>query len=117
MKIKHYFPVFLIFAGLALIFTACSALGQFRWSEDELAALRALWIGNLPALPADPSNQYADHPQAAAFGQKLFFDTRFSANGQVACATCHLPEKQFQDGTPLAHGVGTTDRRTMTLIG
>ena len=117
MKIKHYFPVFLIFAGLALIFTACSALGQFRWSEDELAALRGLWIGNLPALPADPSNQYADHPQAAAFGQKLFFDTRFSANGQVACATCHLPEKQFQDGTPLAHGVGTTDRRTMTLIG
>jgi cytochrome c peroxidase len=35
-------------------------------------------------LPADPSNQYADNPDAATFGQKLFFDTRFSANGKVA---------------------------------
>jgi cytochrome c peroxidase len=59
----------------------------------------------------------ADDPQAAALGQELFFDTRFSSNGRVACATCHLPNKEFQDGTPLAHGVGTTSRRTMTIIG
>lgn len=117
MKAKLYFSALLVFTGLALIIAACSALGQFQWNEDELAALRGLWIGSLPALPADPSNQYADDPQAAAFGQQLFFDTRFSSNGQVACASCHLPERQFQDGTPLAHGVGTTNRRTMTLIG
>ena len=97
--------------------TACSALGQFQWNEDERAVLRGLSIGSLPPLPPDPSNQYADDPRAAAFGQKLFFDRRFSSNGQVACATCHLADRQFQDGTPLAHGVGTTDRRTMSLIG
>ncbi|HEX5809227.1 MAG TPA: cytochrome c peroxidase [Anaerolineales bacterium] len=117
MRIRHYFSVLLMFTGLTLIVIACSAFGQFQWNEDELAALRSLWIGNLPALPADPSNQYADDPRAAALGQKLFFDTRFSSNGEVSCASCHLPEKQFQDGTPLAHGVGTTDRRTMTLVG
>jgi cytochrome c peroxidase len=106
-----------VLVGAAILFSSCSSLFQARWSEDELASLRTLWIGSLPPLPADPSNQYADDPEAAAFGQKLFFDTRFSSNGKVACATCHLPDKLFQDGIPLSHGVGTTDRRAMTLIG
>ena len=117
MKTKFYFPTLLAFTGFVLLATACSAFGGARWSEDELATLRSLWIGSLPPLPADPSNKYADDPRAAAFGQKLFFDTRFSSNGKVACATCHLPDRLFQDGTPLANGVGVTDRRTMTLIG
>ena len=117
MKPKFYFPALLAFTGLMLLGTACSAFGGAKWNEDEQVALRSLWIGSLPPLPADPSNKYADDPRAAAFGQKLFFDTRFSSNGKVACATCHLPDRLFQDGTPLANGVGVTDRRTMTLIG
>ena len=117
MKPKLYFPALIVTTGLVLFATACSAFSGARWSEDERAALRSLWIGSLPPLPADPSNKYADDPRAAAFGQKLFFDTRFSSNGKVACATCHLPDHLFQDGTPLAHGVGTTARRTMTVIG
>ena len=117
MKTKHYLSVFLVLIGVTLLITSCSSLFQKRWNEDELASLRSLWIGSLPPLPADPSNQYADNPDAAAFGQKLFFDTRFSSNGKVACATCHLPDKLFQDGRPLAHGVGTTTRRAMTIIG
>jgi len=116
MKIKHFLSTLLVVMGVAILVTSCS-LFQKRWNDDELASLRSLWIGSLPPLPADPSNKYADSPEAAAFGQKLFFDTRFSANGKVACATCHLPEKLFQDSTPLAHGVGTTNRRTMTIIG
>lgn len=87
------------------------------WSDEEVAQLRSLWLGSLPALSADPSNRYGDDPGAAALGQKLFFDTRFSSNGQVACATCHKPELSFQDSTPLAHGVGVTNRRTMPLVG
>lgn len=87
------------------------------WSPQEISVLRGLWIGSLPPLPPDPSNRYADEPLAAALGQKLFFDTRFSSNGQVACATCHDPAQDFQDGKPLASGVGTTTRRTMTLVG
>jgi cytochrome c peroxidase len=87
------------------------------WNEAEISTLRGLWIGSLPALPPDPSNLYADDPQAAEFGHKLFFDTRFSSDGAVACATCHQPELMFTDGLPLAQGVGTTDRKTMTIIG
>ncbi|HEX5941129.1 MAG TPA: cytochrome c peroxidase [Anaerolineales bacterium] len=117
MNTKSYFPVFLMAIGLVFLAVGCSAFGETRWSEEELATLRGLWIGSLPPLPADPSNKYADDARAAEFGQKLFFDTRFSSNGKVACSTCHLPEKQFQDGIALANGVGTTDRRAMTVIG
>ena len=88
-----------------------------RWTEAEVATLRTLWLGSLPPLPADPSNQYADDPGAVALGEKLFFDARFSLNGQVSCGTCHLPELGFQDGRSLALGVGVTDRRTMPISG
>ncbi|HEX6035387.1 MAG TPA: cytochrome c peroxidase [Anaerolineales bacterium] len=117
MRSKPYLPLVVLYSGLLLFLVACTSVLPVRWSDDELATLKNLWIGSLPPLPADPSNQYADHLDAATFGQKLFFDTRFSSNGQVACATCHLPEQQFQDGLPLANGVGTTTRRTMTIIG
>ena len=107
-------PFMLIMIGLVL---ASCASPRDRWTDEELETLQGLWIGNLQPLPADPSNKYADDPAAASLGQALFFDTRFSSNGQIACATCHSPEKMFQDGTALAHGVGTTSRRTMTIIG
>jgi cytochrome c peroxidase len=88
-----------------------------EWNQDEITTLRGLWIGSLPALPPDPSNKVADDERAVALGQQLFFDTRLSVNGKVACASCHLPEQQFQDATPLGHGVGTTARRTMPIAG
>jgi cytochrome c peroxidase len=87
------------------------------WNSDEIATLNRLWIGNLPPAPPDPSNHVADDPRAAVLGHKLFFDTRFSANGAVACATCHLPERGFQDDRPLGVGVGVANRRTMPLTG
>jgi cytochrome c peroxidase len=88
-----------------------------EWSAQEIEILRSLWIGSLPPLPPDPSNQYADNPQAAALGHTLFFDPRFSSNGQVSCATCHLPELMFTDGRALAVGVGVAERKTMTIVG
>lgn len=104
----------LVVAGLIAV---SASQPHANWSSDDLTMLRSLWIDSLPPLQPDPSNRYADDPQAAALGEKLFFDTRFSSNGQVSCASCHLPELGFQDGTPLGHGVGTTDRRTMTIVG
>ena len=118
MEAKRTLSLLIIISGLALLAAACSSMiPTTQWSEEELTSLRGLWIGSLQPLPADPSNKYADDPQAAALGQELFFDTRFSSNGKIACATCHLPDQAFQDGTPLAHGVGTTTRRTMTVVG
>lgn len=112
----------LVWFSLAAVVLLGAAVYSFwprppQWNEAETAAITGLWLGNLPPLPPDPSNQYADDPRAAELGHKLFFDTRLSATSQVACATCHLPELGFQDGRPLGQGIGTTDRRTMTIVG
>lgn len=87
------------------------------WSPSERAAIRSLWLGNLGALPHDPSNRYADDPAAIELGKELFFDRRLSGNGLLACGDCHEPGRVFQDGTPLGHGAGTTARRTMPVAG
>jgi len=86
-----------------------------RWTTAEIEQLSSLSLRGLDALPPDPTNRVAEDPRAVALGQRLFFDTRLSSNGRVSCATCHLPDREFQDGTPLAAGVGTTNRRTMPI--
>jgi cytochrome c peroxidase len=90
---------------------------RLAWTADEIGTLRGLWLGSLPPLPPDPSNAVADDPRAATLGHQLFFDTRLSSNGAVACASCHLPMQDFQDGLPLGQGIGTTNRRTMPIAG
>src|SRR5687767_11093723 len=118
---KRIVAVFAVVMALAAGLTAVAASrgersGE-RWSAEELATLRGLSLAALEPLPADPTNRVADDPAAVQLGQRLFFDTRLSSNGKVSCASCHLPEREFQDGTPLAKGVGTTDRRTMPVAG
>src|SRR5215204_3129895 len=103
--------------ALATVLVAALAGRRDRWSSEERETLKSLSLSSLGPLPADPSNRFADDPRAAALGERLFSDTRLSGNGKVSCATCHLPQKDFQDGTPLAHGVGTTGRRTMPIAG
>jgi cytochrome c peroxidase len=44
-------------------------------------------------------------PEKIALGQKLFFDGRLSADGTVACATCHDPARAFTDGRPVSIGI------------
>jgi len=110
------------FAGV-LVVAALALLTGFgfdadsgnRWSREERAILAAMRLAALPAPPADPSNAVADRPEAAALGKRLFADARLSGNGQVSCASCHTPEREFQDGLPVGKGVGTGSRRTMPI--
>ena len=88
-----------------------------KWTPAELATLRSLSLQSLEPLGPDASNRYADDPRAAQLGRDLFFDTRLSGNGKVSCATCHVATQEFQDGKPLADGVGRTARRTMAIAG
>ena len=104
-----------IIAAVLATVAFAAAIPDVRWSEEEVAELSTLWLGSLEELPADPTNRVADDPRAAEFGRQLFFDTRLSSNGKVACATCHKPDQEFQDGSPLANGVGVTNRRTMPI--
>ncbi len=87
------------------------------WTAAEIEVLRSLWLGSLPAVPANSSNGVAADPRAAALGHQLFFDPRLSANQQISCATCHIPELHFTDGQPTAHGTRPNNRNTMSLLG
>jgi len=104
---------------LALLATIATVTASRRdgWTSAQFEELRSMSLAVLEALPRDSTNRVADDPRAADLGRQLFFDTRLSSNGRVACSTCHQPDRAFQDGTALATGVGTTARRTMPIAG
>jgi cytochrome c peroxidase len=87
------------------------------WTVAEQTIIETLWLERLPPLPRDAGNAVADNPQAARFGQQLFFDTRLSGNGEVSCATCHQPERRFTDGLATARAIGESRRNTPSLVG
>ncbi len=110
--------------GIAVVVAAVIVIGwQNRaieppaWTDAEIDVLRSLSLASLPALPPDPSNAVADDPQAAAFGEQLFFDPRLSANGGISCSTCHQPVRQFTDGLPKGQAIGTSKRNTPSIVG
>ncbi|MDP3720183.1 MAG: cytochrome c peroxidase [Acidobacteriota bacterium] len=108
---------FIVLSALMLlgVTVAATSSGADGWAPAQLDELRSLSLGALEPVPADPTNRVADDPRAARLGERLFFDTRLSADGKVACGTCHQPHRDFQDGIALARGVGVTDRRTMPI--
>jgi len=57
----------------------------------------------LPAAPLPPGNPPT--AETVALGRKLFYDTRLSADGSIACASCHNPNRGFSDGQPVAKGI------------
>lgn len=113
--------------GLLVLFAVLALLVVFQWwsenkqpdpwTPEELVILESLWLESLPSLPEDPSNAVADSVAAAKLGQLIFFDKRFSANGQISCATCHQPQKYFTDGMNKAFAIGQTARHTPSIVG
>lgn len=101
-------------AGVASAFTWGGADG---WNGQEISVLSSLRLSQLGPAPEDRSNRYEGMPAAAELGKRIFFDQRFSSNGEVSCASCHDPKQQFQDGRELGRGVGTGARRTMPVGG
>src|SRR5215469_6439291 len=61
-----------------------------------------------------------DNPQTEekiALGERLFFDGRLSADGTVACSTCHDPNRAFTDGRPASIGIkGRVGQRNAPTI-
>jgi cytochrome c peroxidase len=109
------------------------------FTADELAALATLSPTTLPPPGPDSSNKHADDAQAAAFGQKLFYEAAFSGKllegdddgspstlgvkgqtGKVACAGCHVSTAGFLDnrtlGKQISLAAGWGRRRAPSLL-
>lgn len=98
-----------------LLLLACAAPPE-GWTTTEQQLIRSL--SPIPPPPVSRTNAVADLPEAAALGRQIFFDTGFSANGAVSCATCHQPERHFTDGQPVATtAFGTGTRNVPTVEG
>lgn len=98
-------------AGLLLPLAAAAA--DFDAAERRTILSHGPWP---PAVVADTSNRLARDPAAVALGRRLFFDPSLSGDGRVACASCHQPQRRFQDGRRVAVGAATGTRNTPGLL-
>jgi cytochrome c peroxidase len=72
------------------------------WVDEGVAFVE---LGALAPPPAPPA-------PLVQLGQRLFFDARLSANGRVACASCHRPDQGWTVRAPTATGAnGAPGRR------
>jgi cytochrome c peroxidase len=124
---QQHFRIFLLLTGILLLSVAALFCWQSYptlqdqpqdgWSPQELALLQSFNLANLLATQQDPSNRFAQNPQAVKLGSQLFFDPRLSRNGKIACASCHQPDKAFSDGKTVAQALDTGTRNTPSLLG
>jgi cytochrome c peroxidase len=131
---------FLFAAPLGVL--ACSGSGSPEDgapADADLTALKQLSFSESPPPPPDISNHWADSPDAALFGQRLFFEPGFSGEllsgdndgsanalgergdtGKVACAGCHVPTSGFSDTRTIRQqvslGAGWGLRRAPSLL-
>ena len=84
-------------------------------TEREWAVIQRL--SPLPEMPPpNPTNRFADNPDAARLGQMFFFDARFSKDGTISCSTCHSPFHGFADVEATSLGAGRGTRNAPTLL-
>ncbi|MDW8145716.1 MAG: cytochrome c peroxidase [Roseiflexaceae bacterium] len=67
-------------------------------------SIAALIITIRGCSPAEAPASGDSSQAIVELGRQLFYDRRLSANGQIACATCHRQELGFSDGRPVPIG-------------
>jgi cytochrome c peroxidase len=117
---------FAIRVARAAVGAACALLSWTSPAQQDLAAKPVftdseiriiLSHGPWPTFaPPDPSNRVSGQADAIELGTRLFFDQRLSAKGTVACASCHVPERNWTDNLRRGVGMSEVDRNTPTLM-
>jgi cytochrome c peroxidase len=115
--------------GSTAIFLACGERGGQSSERSDTTNVGRFAVSSQPLGPIPPDDSLArpkslhqvgfpsaltgsvipkdnrQSPEKIALGEKLFFDGRLSANGTVACASCHQPQLAFTDGRSVAVGI------------
>lgn len=110
--------------GLAICLTFVAAMSAGSLGEERSPPLPSdTLVEELPldVLPADDAGKQPDEnrltPERVRLGRKLFFDPILSADGTVACASCHDPAHGFASAAPRAVGIhGRTGKRNAPSI-
>lgn len=135
MKNNHFL---ILFSILALSITSCSndegyvAINESELNLPEVAFdyvnlnLPSHFTANIPGQGLPTSINGLDNTpmdniltnSGATLGRVLFYDKKLSANGTIACASCHKQDKGFSDDAVLSVGFngGLTGRHSMPLI-
>jgi cytochrome c peroxidase len=102
-------------AALCLLVGTGFAADEVRFTESEVRAILA--HGPWPTTVAtDPTNRASGRRAAVELGERLFFDTRLSADGRFSCGTCHVPERNWTDNKVRGAAALEVDRNTPTLM-
>src|SRR3954466_15612363 len=80
---------------MKLLWLAAALISGTAMADDTLRREAATLFGQLSAPTAAPS-------PAAELGRALFWDTRVSADGKTACASCHFPRDWSADRRPFS---------------
>src|SRR5471030_3365621 len=102
-------------AAFTLLSSANAADTPVTFSEAEIKQILSHGPWPMPA-PLDATNRVSGNLEAIEFGTRLFFDERLSSSGQVACVSCHVPERNWTDNLRRGVGLKEVDRNTPTLI-
>src|SRR5262245_35454361 len=84
-------------------------------TEAELKVILSHGPWPTPIGPG-PSNRVSGKPDAIELGTVPCFDRRVSGSGTKACATCHVPERNWTDNLSRGVGMAQLDRNTPTLM-
>jgi len=108
------YGLLMILAALGL--NGCSDDQQQTNNQTDSGATYAWDVPDGIALPLIPRNNPMTE-EKFQLGRHLFYDTRMSANGNIACASCHHQDKAFTDGrsNPIGTYGETHPRNAQTL--
>jgi cytochrome c peroxidase len=89
--------------SIVLVVGLAAACSEGPKSSERAAEVAVMQLSREPILPLPPAAQIA--PTLAALGERLYHDPRLSADGTVACASCHVIESGGDDGRQTSLGI------------
>ncbi|MCU0389783.1 MAG: cytochrome-c peroxidase [Thermoflexibacter sp.] len=93
LNISYFIHRFLCYLVLFACLLGCYAPSQ------QVSNIRSPYFAD--SIPQLPHNLMTD--KGIELGKALFFDKNLSGNGQIACATCHIPSLAFADTVALTN--------------